>query len=324
LGGFPVKKLDLWQFSGPQEFQEFLSTLLHAEYRGFRSLDVWSPDRGVDGYIDNYETIFQFKYPVRQRLDKRSVLNSLEIALKSFANRMRYWRLVSPAEPSPGIVEAVESKQRETGIDCRIWGKSWILALLAKHREIAVQTFGADVQEVLDRMDGVISPKLDDIAKQMRSRRLIVVKNVVAPPADSISTEEATLVFEKVKAIAEAHGGGKREFGRAWSSFYNKFGIPKGLYRQISKRRLPEILKWLDHCIVYRTQIASPEKRDSSLRRGIKSIVRQLRWTKSQEEMFYYDIVGLRHVTEMTTAQKELVLAKLNQLQTRPRFRLVE
>jgi hypothetical protein len=237
---------------------------------------------------------------------------------------MRYWRLVSPAEPSPGIVEAVESKQRETGIDCRIWGKSWILALLAKHREIAVQTFGADVQEVLDRMDGVISPKLDDIAKQMRSRRLIVVKNVVAPPADSISTEEATLVFEKVKAIAEAHGGGKREFGRAWSSFYNKFGIPKGLYRQISKRRLPEILKWLDHCIVYRTQIASPEKRDSSLRRGIKSIVRQLRWTKSQEEMFYYDIVGLRHVTEMTTAQKELVLAKLNQLQTRPRFRLVE
>jgi hypothetical protein len=74
-----VKKLDLWQFSGPQEFQEFLSTLLHAEYRGFRSLDVWSPDRGVDDYIDNYETIFQFKYPVRQRLDKRSVLNSLEI-----------------------------------------------------------------------------------------------------------------------------------------------------------------------------------------------------------------------------------------------------
>jgi hypothetical protein len=113
----------------PEDFHQLCGHLLAKEFLGFRPVEGSGGDEGVDGWIPETGTYFQFHAP-RTHLRKEKVSGYLEQAAKH--NPMK-WVLLTNRELNRIQWKWIDAFQQRYSFPIEVWGPARIWELVAKH-----------------------------------------------------------------------------------------------------------------------------------------------------------------------------------------------
>lgn len=124
-------------FESEQEFQNFFSQLASANFPSFQAVEGAGGDKGFDGLCG--EDAFQVFYPTTNRSAKKYknkidvdvakvMLSKSELGLK-----IKRWIFVVPEDLSIEVVAYLQSKTKESQMECLYWGASKLTELVNKY-----------------------------------------------------------------------------------------------------------------------------------------------------------------------------------------------
>ena len=152
-------------FQSEQEFQNFCSQLLSAEFDNFQAIEGAGGDGGLDGMIG--DTAIQVYYPDKTNRTTKKYKEKIDADIpkliktsKQFGAAFNKWIFVVPDDLRYEVVLHLVKKSTETGIQCVHWGASKLTELVNKHPHVK-NTFPGiflpDLQQEMSGLEGSIT-----------------------------------------------------------------------------------------------------------------------------------------------------------------------
>lgn len=212
-------------FQSEQEFQNFCSQLLSAEFDNFQAVEGAGGDGGLDGIIG--DTAVQVFFPDKSNRTAKKYTDKIDQDLaklvetsKKFNVVFQKWIFVVPDDLRYEVVLYLAKKTSEMGVECLHWGASKLTELVNKHPHVK-NTFPGiflpDLQQEMIGLEGSIS-------RYLRPRNEFNVEIITEDDFKSIDQA----ITEKYKAQAR---GVQNRFGGSSAVF-----AADEVYRQEANR----------------------------------------------------------------------------------------
>lgn len=275
-----------------ERFEECCQALLREEFPRFQAFSP--PDRGMDGYDSDSQTIFQAYFPERApRKDK--VTTDLEKAGKN-AWACKQWILLIPKNPSAVFKRWLcEEQQAMYPFSIEVWGKTEIVRLLRKHKSVLKAYFG-------EKKRSREKPRPGD-----------------AMPGLEISPDQAEEIRSLISKAAEEEAARKRRKARGYD-FSREYGEFYAYFKLSSYERLPaeEFFEALDY---FRKKLNARKYREPlfqtrlRLVKTIKTIQKKLKIPDSNYRQLLRDLTGKSSSKEIDIPELKKVAKYFQRLQ---------
>lgn len=265
-------------------------------------------DSGIDGFVNDYEIIYQFKF-FKARPRPSSFVNDInKVAVQS---NLKQWVLIMPEDPTQRLHQLIAKEKATRSFNVEALGKTWILSKLDKHVHIKERFFPeiakeASVQKVIS-LSGFAANKneklMRELKREVKSKKPIRVS--VEKPPDSLTPEHIRLIKDDIDKIDKATNG-KYSFGKLCANLKNKYRVDN--WHLVKDEHFPEIMDWLrKYYYASRENIKAPGEIRNQLIGIIKSQQRALKLTDKQYRDLLFKITGKRSSTVMENNELENV-----------------
>lgn len=202
-------------------------------------------DSGIDGFVNDYEIIYQFKFFKARPRPLSFVSDINKVAVQP---NLKQWILILPEDPTQRLHQLIAEEKATRPFNVEALGKTWLLSKLSKHAHIKEQFFPeiakeASVQKVISLNEFAAKKHektLNEIKREVRSKKPNKVS--VEKPTDSLTSEHIRLIKDEIKKIGIATKG-KESFGRVCTVLKNKYRLDNWFL--IKDEHFPEIMDWL-------------------------------------------------------------------------------
>lgn len=276
-------KVKLLTLGSPETFEKFCRLLLAAEFSRFQPFSA--PDRGLDGYDSDSNTIFQFYFPEgHPRRDK--ILKDLKkIEPRTCAN----WNLLLPKDPTPHLIEWIHKTQKGLTFKIEVWGETRLLQLLLKHKDVQEQFFPTELHRELKRLAKGKKPKSGD-----------------ADSGAEVRPELAAELRQLMGSIAEENASRRKrraqgaDYSREYAEFNAHFELSS--YERLPMGRFIEARRYLEQKRYARRQGESASRERRRCVAGIKAIQKELRIKDQEYRRILLEIGGGASTSDLDLA----------------------
>jgi hypothetical protein len=273
--------------------------LLSEEYPRFQAFSA--PDAGMDGYDSDSETIFQAYFPEQApRRDK--ILTDLEKA-RDNAWACKRWVLLLPKNPTAPLSQWLQNEQQPSvPFSLEVWGRTRLLALLAKHPRVREIYFPTEWKKELKRVAKGKHPGVGD-----------------ATPEDEMTPEQAEQLRQFLVRLAEEEATRKHRKPRG-TDFQREYGEFNSHFHLSSYDRLPAN-KFLEARAHLEKKLYSRRNRDTQGQQrtryvnGIKAIQTKLKIAEKEYRLILFETTGKTSTTEMDTHELHRAFDRFRYLQ---------
>ncbi len=270
-------------------------------------------DSGIDGFVDNYEIVYQFKF-FKARPRPVAFLNDIDKV--AHLPNLKQWVLLIPEEPTQRLYQLIakEKAARSFGVD--VLGKTWILSKLDKYKHIKERFFPevakeTTVQKVI-QLNEFRANKHEELLKEIKKevKRKIPYRISAERPLGSLTPEHIRLIKDEIKRIKKATNGSE-SFGKICSTLKNKYRVDNWLW--IQDIFYADIINWLrKYYHVTKKKYKSP----GDIRHQLIGIIKSQQKTLNLNDKKYRDLLvrltGKNSSTRMEICELERVRDYLN------------
>lgn len=270
-------------------------------------------DSGIDGFVNNYEIVYQFKF-FKARPRPASFLSDIDKV--AHLPNLKQWFLLIPEDPTERLYQLIAEEKASRSFNVDVFGKTWLLLMLEKHKHIKDRFFPeiakeASVQKVI-HLSEVKARKqegmLKEIKREVRSKKPIRIS--VANPPDSLTPEHVRLISDEIEKVVKGSSG-SQSFGKICSKLKNKYGV--GNWRLIRDEYSSDIMDWLrKYYYATREEYRTPGKIRNELIGIIKSQQRTLTLNDKAYRDLLVQLTGKNSSTLMEIYELKLVRDRLN------------
>lgn len=292
---------------------EMFTALCHAvlseEYEiGYKPVAGEGGDSGIDGFVDNYEVVYQFKF-FKARPRPSSFLNDIDKV--AHLTNLKKWILLIPEDPTQRLYQLITKEKVLRSFNVEVLGKTWILSKLDKYKHIKERFFPeiakeASVQKVIHLNEFRASKHeelLKEIKREVKSKK--PVRTSAERPPESLTPEHIRLIKDEIKRVEKATNG-KDSFGKICSKLKNKYSVDNWYW--IDDKHFPEIMDWLrKYYYATKEEYRTPGKIRNELIGVIKSQQRMLSLNDKKYREFLFQITGKTSSTHMENYELALV-----------------
>jgi hypothetical protein len=268
-------------------FEQFCKAVLQEESPRFQAYAP--PDRAIDAYDADSETVYQFYFPEgAPRKDK--IVKDIRKVLDSKQHPKR-WALVMPKDPTPTQVAWVEHEFRNSSIKPEIWGQTKLGSLLRKHPAVSNEFFPTEVGEVLRKLAKGKKPAFGD-----------------ADDWRAVSAEEREELRETIQKLAEESAKRKhrkvlpRDFACEFAEFNAHFRLSE--YGRLRKEEIGSARRYLDEKLYARRKGEPIRQTRARHYGGIKAIARKLGLSETHYREELRLLTGLTSLSRCWKATK--------------------
>lgn len=271
-------------------------------------------DSGIDGFVNDYEIIYQFKF-FKSRPRPASFVNDInKVAVQP---NLKQWVLILPEDPTLRLHQLIAEEKATRSFNVEALGKTWILSKLDKHVHIKERFFPEIAKEV--SVQKVISlgafaankheKLMEELKREVRSKKPVRIS--VEKPTDSMTSEHIRLIKDEIKKIDKATSG-KYSFGKICTNLKNKYRVDNWLL--IKDEHSPEIMDWLRRYYFGTRQenYKSPGQTRNQLIGIIKSQQKMLKLTDKVYREYLFKLTGKSSSTKMEIQELEKVKQYFN------------
>ncbi len=257
-------------------------------------------DSGIDGFVDDYGIIYQFKF-FKARPRPASFLKDIDKV--AHLPNLKQWILLLPEDPTLKLHHLIDAEKVSRPFSVEALGRTWMLSMLEKHKHIKERFFPevakeASVQKVIHLSEAKAKKQeriLRELKREVRSKRPIKVS--VEKPSDSLTAEHRRLIKDEMAKIEEATKK-RHSFSRLCSNLKNKYGVDN--WYLISDSCFPEIMEWLRrYYFGTRENYRAPGNIRKELIGVIKSQQKRLDLSDKQYRMVLSRLTGKTSCTQM-------------------------
>ena len=297
-----------------ETFTVLCHALLFAEHGTcYKSVAGEGGDSGIDGFIEGYSTIYQFKY---YKARPRPATFLKDIDKVAHLPGLRQWILLIPDDPTPKLYQLIAKEKaiRSFGID--VLGKTWILSLLDKHKDIRERFFlqiakEATVKRVIHLTEYNAQrheKMLNEIKEEIKSKKPIKVS--AERPLNGLTAEHIGDILAEIKRI-EKGSNRKYSYSVVLKQLKNKYNELNWQY--IKDHNYGEIMTWLSryyHGV--KESCISPSQARKTLQGVIKSQQKRLGLNDREYRNILFEIAGKTSTTQMDIDELERVKDEFN------------
>lgn len=284
-----------------ETFADLCHALLFAE-RGtcYKPVAGQGGDSGIDGFIEGYSVIYQFKY---YKTRSRPATFLKDIDKVSHLPGLKQWILLIPDDPIPKLYQLIAKEKaiRSFGID--VFGKTWILSLLDKHKDIREQFFPQIAKETtvrrvihLNEYNAQRQEKmLNEIKEEIKSKKPIKVS--AERPLNSLTPEHIRDILDAIKRIKKGSNK-KYSYSVVLKQLKNKYNVSN--WHFIKDHNYGEIMAFLNryyHGV--KESCISPSQARKNLQGVIKSQQKRLGLNDREYRNVLFKIAGKTSTTQM-------------------------
>src|SRR3989339_388324 len=257
-------------------------------------------DSGIDGFIEGYSVIYQFKY-YKTRPRPASFLKDIDKV--AHLPGLKQWILLIPDDPTPKLYQLIANEKaiRSFGID--VLGKTRILSLLDKHKDIRERFFPqiakeTTVKKVLHLNEYYAQrheKMLNEMKEEIKSKKPIKVS--AERPLNSLTPEHIRDILDEIKRI-EKGSNGKYSYSVVLKQLKNKYNVSN--WQFIKDHKYGEIMTWLGryyHGV--KESSTSPLQARKTLQGVIKSQQKRLGLNDREYRNILFKIAGKTSTTQM-------------------------
>lgn len=257
-------------------------------------------DSGIDGFIEGYSIIYQFKY---YKARPRPVTFLKDIDKVAQLQELKQWILLIPDDPTPKLYQLIAKEKaiRSFGID--VFGKTWILSLLDKHKDIRERFFPQIAKETTVRRVIHLTEcnaqrhekMLNEIKEEIKSKKPIKVS--AERPLNSLTAEHIRDILDEIKRI-EKVSNKKYSYSVVLKQLKNKYNVSN--WHFIKDHNYGEIMTWLGryyHGV--KESYTSPLQERKNLQGVVKSQQKRLGLNDREYRNILFKIAGKTSTTQM-------------------------
>ena len=270
-------------------------------------------DSGIDGFIEGYSVIYQFKY-YKTRPRPASFLKDIDKV--AHLPGLKQWILLIPDDPTPKLYQLIANEKaiRSFGID--VLGKTRILSLLDKHKDIRERFFPqiakeTTVKKVLHLNEYYAQrheKMLNEMKEEIKSKKPIKVS--AERPLNSLTPEHIRDILDEIKRI-EKGSNGKYSYSVVLKQLKNKYNVSN--WQFIKDHNYGEIMTWLGryyHGV--KESYISPLQVRKTLQGVIKSQQKRLGLNDKEYRNILFKIAEKTSTTEMDIDELERAKDEFN------------
>ena len=270
-------------------------------------------DSGIDGFVNDYEIIYQFKFFKARPRPSSFVSDINKVAAQP---NIKQWILILPEDPTQRLHQLIAKEKATRSFNVEAFGKTWILSKLNKHAHIKERFFPeiakeASVQKVISLNEFAAKKHektLNEIKREVKSKKPIRVS--VERPLDSLTPEHIRVIKDEIEKVEKATNG-KHSFGKLCSSLKNKYSVDN--WYLIQDSHFSEIMDWLrKYYFGTRNKYISPGKLRTQLIGIIKSQQKALNLNDKEYREWLFKITGKSSSTLMEIGELEIVKHNFN------------
>lgn len=276
------------------------AVLLEEHGIGYKPVAGEGGDSGIDGFVDNYEIVYQFKF-FKARPRPSSFLKDIDKV--AHLSNLKRWILLIPEDPTQKLHQLITEEKALRSFDVVVLGKTWILSMLDKYKHVRERFFPeiakeASVQKVIHLSEFRASKHeelLKEIKREVRSKKS--VRTSADRPADSLTSEHIRLIKDEIRRVEKATHS-KDSFGKLCSKLKNKYGVDNWYW--IKDNCFPEIMDWLrKYYYATKEEYKTPGKIRNELIGVIKSQQKILNLNDKKYRELLFQITGKTSSTHM-------------------------
>lgn len=270
-------------------------------------------DSGIDGFIDNYEVVFQFKF-FKARPRPSSFLKDIDKV--AHLPNLKSWVLLIPEDPTLRLYQLIAKEKALRPFNIEVLGKTWILSRVDKYNSIKEKFFPeiakeSSVQKVISFSEFASNKHeklMRELKREVKSKKPIRVS--VERPLNSLTPEHIRVIKDEIEKVEKATNG-KHSFGRLCSSLKNKYSVDN--WYLIQDSHFSEVMNWLrKYYFGTRDKYISPGKTRTQLIGIIKSQQKMLNLTDKEYREWLFKITGKSSSTLMEIGELEIVKHNFN------------
>ena len=270
-------------------------------------------DLGIDGFIEGYSIIYQFKY---YKARPRPATFLKDINKVAHLPGPKQWILLIPDDPTPKLYQLIAKEKaiRSFGID--VLGKTRILSLLDGHKDIRERFFLQIAKETtvkkvlhLNKYYAQRHEKmLNEIKEGIKSKKPIKVS--AERPLNGLTAEHIGDILAEIKRI-EKGSNRKYSYSVVLKQLKNKYNELNWQY--IKDHNYGEIMTWLSryyHGV--KESCISPSQARKTLQGVIKSQQKRLGLNDREYRNILFEIAGKTSTIQMDIDELERVKDEFN------------
>ncbi|HHT9105783.1 MAG TPA: hypothetical protein ACFYD7_07925 [Candidatus Wujingus californicus] len=308
-----TKEINL-QMLTDEKFAALCHALLSEEHGiSYKPVAGEGGDSGIDGFVNDYEVVYQFKF-FRSRPRPASFVK--DINKIAHLSNLKRWVLLIPEDPTQKLYQLIEKEKASRPFAVNVLGKTWLLSKLDKFKHIKERFFSEIAKEV--SVQKVIS--LSEQKAQKHEKMLTEIKNeiiskkpnkiIVERPADILSQEHVRDVLDEIKRIGKVSNG-KYSYAAILRQLKNKYRVSN--WHLIKDCNYGEIMTWLNsyyHGV--KELYPSPSQIRKRLQGVIKSQQKMLGLSDRKYRESLFQITGKTSSTIMEICELERVKDEFN------------
>jgi len=268
------------------------------------------PDSGIDGFIEDYLIIYQFKF-FKARPRPSTFLKDIDKV--AHHPQLKRWILLIPTEPTKRLYYLIGNEKSQRSFDVDVLGKTWILSKLDKYEHIKERFFPqiakeASVKKILSHSEQAAKRQEEILEEIKKSKRPI--KTSVERPSDSLTPEHIRDIADEIKRIEEVSEG-KYPFQKVFAQLKNKFRVSN--WHLIKDKQYGDVMTWLNryyHGV--KVPVMSPSQIRKSLQGVIKAQQKMLDLRDKEYRELLLQIIGKSSTTQMDLTELERVKYRFN------------
>lgn len=268
----------------------------------YRPLHGEGPDSGIDGFVEDYSIVYQFKF-FKARPRPSTFLQDIDKV--AHLPQLKRWILLIPTEPTERLYQLIAKEKTRRVFDVEVLGKTWIISMLDKHQHIKERFFPqiakeTSVQEVIS-VSKSIAQKQERMLKEIKGKKSSVTR--VERPPDALTPEHIRAITDEIKRI-EKTSNGRHSFKKIAKQLKNKYVVQN--WHLIRDQHFGEIMVWL-HRYYYgvKESPASPAGLRRSLQGVIKAQQKKLGLCDKEYRQLLLQIIGKSSTTQMDLTELE-------------------